>query len=466
VLKFTPAWHDELLIELRARDIQVHMGRTSAAVFSACLAVACGADASGGAQGIENGGAAGAAAAGASNASGGVTSGGAGGASGNGFGGVTSAGGGTAGAPSSGGMTTIGAGGNAAGGAMSSGGATTNGGGAGGAPSSGGASGASDGGVSGAAQGGAGGASMDDRCDVAVAVPGMTPGVLPMSGDLGTHDPCVIEESGVVYELNTGPLLPGKTSTDLAAWRSAPSAFSKNPAWIASKIPSATDLWAPDLSYFGGQFHLYYAASSFGSNTSCIGHATRAHMNSGAWADQGSVMCSSKSDDFNAIDPNVILDTDGTPWLAFGSFWSGIKIVKLDMNGVRADNQIHSIASRNGGAIEASFIVRRCGYFYLFVSFDKCCAGAMSTYNIRVGRSATLLGPYVDASGKQMMDGGGTIVVQGGGDYAAAGGSGVLFRDTKAYNVFHAYPKDNSAARLRVAELVWDDKGWPISGGP
>jgi arabinan endo-1,5-alpha-L-arabinosidase len=342
---------------------------------------------------------------------------------------------------------------------MSSTGGAASGGTASGGTSSGGAA---SGGASGA--GGTGGAS--DRCDVGVAT-GKAPGVLAMSGDLGTHDPSVVEDSGVFYELHTGPLLPGKTSTDLAAWRGAGSAFTGgNPSWIASKVPGATDLWAPDLSFFGGQFHLYYAASTFGKNTSCIGHATRAHMNAGSFADHGSVMCSGGNDDFNAIDPNLVVDLDGTPWLAFGSFWSGIKIVKLDATGARADNTVHAIASRNGGAIEAPYIVRRCGFFYLFVSFDKCCAGADSTYNVRVGRSATLLGPYADKAGTAMMSGGGTQIVGGGGNFAAAGHNAVLFHGTSAYDIFHAYPTDGSAARLRVAELTWGSDGWPVSGGP
>ncbi|HVW28362.1 MAG TPA: arabinan endo-1,5-alpha-L-arabinosidase [Polyangiaceae bacterium] len=443
------------------------MLRTIAVGVLACAVVACGSDASDpGASG--SGGVAGASFAGVPNANGGAgaSSGGSGnGVAGNSSGASTSNGGTSAlgGAPTSSGG--IGGAAVGAGGVLPSSGGN----GGSGAPASGGSVGAGgvspDGGVGDGGQGGAGGAG--DRCDVGVAVPGKKPGVLAMSGDLTTHDPCVIEESGIVYEFHTGPLLPGKTSTDLAAWKSAPSAFSgKNPAWIASRVPGATDLWAPDLSFFGGVYHLYYAASSFGSNTSCIGHATREHMSSGAFTDHGAVICSSSSDDFNAIDPNAVVDTDGNPWLAFGSFWSGIKIVKLDMTGARADDTIHSIASRNGGAIEASFIARRCGYYYLFVSFDKCCAGAQSTYNIRVGRSADLLGPYVDASGKAMMNGGGTLLVGGGGDFAASGGSGVLFRGTAAYNVFHAYPLDGSAARLRVAELVWGDDGWPISGGP
>ncbi len=115
-----------------------------------------------------------------------------------------------------------------------------------------------------------------------------------LTGNLGTHDPTLIEQDGRFYLFQTGPRLPGKTSTNLLGWSDGQaSAFgSGNPAWIAQQVPGATDLWAPDLSYFSGQYHLYYSASTFGSNSSCIGHATRASLASGSWTDRGSVVCS------------------------------------------------------------------------------------------------------------------------------------------------------------------------------
>lgn len=319
-----------------------------------------------------------------------------------------------------------------------------------------------------AASGGSGG-SGEDRCDVAVYDSSKPPRGVELSGNLGTHDPALIEQNGIFYLAQTGPRVPGKTSPDLKAWSGAPSVFSSNPSWIAQQVPGATDLWAPDLSYFGGEYHLYYSASTFGSNYSCIGHATRASLSSGNWTDRGPVICSNhgSSDDWNAIDPNLIVDADGTPWLAFGSFWSGIKLIELDETGARADDDVHSIASRGGGAIEAPFIVRRCGYYYLFVSFDRCCAGADSTYNIRVGRSTNVSGPYVDKEGKAMMDGGGTLLVEGQGRWKGPGHNAVLFSGSKAFNFYHAYDTDNGGRPiLRAAELAWDDSGWPISGGP
>jgi arabinan endo-1,5-alpha-L-arabinosidase len=313
--------------------------------------------------------------------------------------------------------------------------------------------------------------SADDRCDVGVADPSRPPTTLALSGSLGAHDPVIIAANGSYYYFSTGNGISAKVSVDLLAWQNQPAVFAETPAWFQQSVPAFTgrNTWAPDISFFGGQYHLYYSVSSFGSNRSCIGHATRPALDSGAWEDHEAVFCSNapgQNDDFNAIDPNVSLDEAGTPWMAFGSFWDGIKMIRLNFAGERAGTELVSLASRGGGAIEAPFIVRRCGYYYLFVSFDRCCQGADSTYNTRVGRASTLLGPYADRDGRPMLDGGGTLVLQGGGDWVGPGHNAVLIDGTRAYNVYHAYAATNGASQLRISELVWDAEGWPISGGP
>jgi arabinan endo-1,5-alpha-L-arabinosidase len=324
------------------------------------------------------------------------------------------------------------------------------------------------------------GNSGDDRCDVGVADPARPPSTLALSGNLGAHDPVIIAAHGRYYYFSTGDGISAKVSPDLLAWSQQPAVFAETPAWFRERVPeyAPRNIWAPDVSFFGGQYHLYYSVSSFGSNRSCIGHATRpaldsvaspASPSSGAWQDHEAVFCSNapgQNDDFNAIDPNVILDEAGTPWLAFGSFWDGIEMIRLNLAGEREGDELIALASRGGGSIEAPFIVRRCGYYYLFVSFGACCRGADSTYNINVGRSSSLFGPYADREGRPMLEGGGTLLLQGGGDWVGPGHNAVLFDGTRAYNVYHAYAASNGASQLRISELVWDAEGWPISGGP
>ena len=110
--------------------------------------------------------------------------------------------------------------------------------------------------------------------------------------------------------------------------------------------------------------------------------------------------------------------------------------------------------------------MRRCGYYYLFVSFDACCRGSDSTYNLRVGRSRELLGPYLDRAGTALLNGGGTLLLSGDADWAGPGHNAVLFDGSRAFNVYHAYATTNGASQLRISELAWDAEGWPVSGGP
>ena len=295
------------------------------------------------------------------------------------------------------------------------------------------------------------------------------PQVLALTGSLGAHDPAALVVNNTIYLFATG--LSAKTSTNLTSWQNASNPLNPRPAWVAQNVPGATNLWAPDISFFGGTYHLYYAASTFGSNKSCIGHATKADIATGSWADQGTVICSNMgtSDNWNAIDANIVIDDSGVPWMAFRSFWSGLKIVKLDATtGARADTAA-PVGIANGansrGSLEGAWIFKNCGYYYLFSSWGACCDGAFD-YNMRVGRSTTVTGPYVDKAGTSLMSGGGTLLVQGNASWGAPGHNSVITYDNRTYNIYHALQGGRGAATLRIAEILWDSDGWPISGGP
>ena len=219
------------------------------------------------------------------------------------------------------------------------------------------------------------------------------PGVV--SGDTGAHDPTIVKTpSGTYLAAVTGNNIQLKTSTDRTAFRNAGAAFPSGAPWTTTYTGGSANLWAPDLSYSNGLSNLYYSASTFGSNRSAIFLATSTTGASGSWANQGLVIATSTSNDYNAIDPNLYVDGSGNWWLQFGSFWSGLKQIQLNPStGLRQGTSIRSIAGRGGGAIEAPSLVRHGNYYYLWVSFDLCCRGASSRAEV-----GARFGPAVFAS--------------------------------------------------------------------
>ncbi|KAL9942234.1 hypothetical protein D7B24_003391 [Verticillium nonalfalfae] len=287
----------------------------------------------------------------------------------------------------------------------------------------------------------------------------------PVTGDLFIHDPTVVKTPGGTYlAAYTGDNVQLKTSSDRTNWRNAGPAFPNGAPWTTTYTKGEKNLWAPDISYHDGKYLMYYSASSFGSSRSAIFLATSTTGLSGSWTNQGLVIESFDNSNYNAIDGNLIVDASGKWWLSFGSFWSGIKIVALDpKTGKRSDNKITSIASRpdNGGAVEAPFIIRKGNYYYLWVSFDRCCQGAASTYRIMVGRSTSVTGPYVDKSGKQMMQGGGTQMMSSHGSVHGPGHNAVFTDGDGDVLVYHYY-NNAGTAQLGINLIRYDSNGWPV----
>jgi arabinan endo-1,5-alpha-L-arabinosidase len=326
--------------------------------------------------------------------------------------------------------------------------------------------------------------------------PAATPHAINVSGDIEyTHDPSVAKDGDTWYLFSTanGPNrkgeLPIRCSQDLRRWTVCGSVFDQIPQWIKQLSPETKELWAPDISFFNGEYHLYYAFSVFGKNTSGIALMTNKTLNPKSpdfhWVDRGLVLGSRLEDDFNAIDPNIVLDEKGEPWLSFGSFWTGVKMRKIDLEtGLPSskDPKLYSLAARrrpqnpppdppgfpgDWQAIEAPFIVHHGDYYYLFVSFDLCCRGTKSTYKTMVGRSRNVTGPYVDASGTRMLEGGGTSLLVGNTRWFGPGGESILQQTDEDIIVFHAYDSKTGEAYLQISTIAWEN-GWPkveLEGG-
>lgn len=295
---------------------------------------------------------------------------------------------------------------------------------------------------------------------------------LDLSGDLFVHDPALVVgdagEPWFAYSTGNGQVADGniqiRSSNDGSEWEYVGEVWQQKPEWLVEAVPGVDNLWAPELYEHDGLWYLYYSASTFGSNSSLIALATNATLDPESpdyeWVDRGEVMRSGGTD-FNAIDAGIVEDEHGTPWMAFGSFWSGIRMVELTWpSGLRADDaEPVQLADRQSppNAVEAPFITAKDGWYYLLVSRDSCCKGIDSTYNIAVGRSRAVTGPYLDGNGVSMLEDGGTPLLASDDAHIGPGGQSV----SGGFLGFHWYdPTQNGLPQLGLVPLEWKD-GWP-----
>ena len=295
------------------------------------------------------------------------------------------------------------------------------------------------------------------------------PVMLPLTGAQSAAScPEIIREGNTYYAYNMGGGIGIKKSNDLRHWESAGEVFSTRPSWISTEIPGGT-IWAPGVYKIGNLYYCYYCVSTSGSQNSAIGVAVNETLNPAAsnyaWVDKGMVIRSNKDvDDYNCIDPNIFIDGDGQPWLIFGSYWSGIKMRKiqastgmLDMS----DTTTYTLANRTErpGGIEAPYIIKRGDYYYLFAAY-----GNFDTkYYCGVGRSTSLTGPYVDRNGRSMMEGGHTAVTDYKDGIIKVGHDSV-FRDTDGQDYLVCeYFWGGSGSMMCISTIEWTDDGWPVT---
>ena len=299
------------------------------------------------------------------------------------------------------------------------------------------------------------------------------------------HDPVMAYEDSTYYVFSTDMGLQQMTSVDRKSWTVLPQpVMSVIPGWTRDSVPGFHNhVWAPDVIRWHDRWWLAYSCSTFGKNDSAIGLLSTPSLRWHLWSDEGCIVASREGrDNWNAIDPNFVIDDNDQPWLVWGSFWDGIKIAPLDTTmhlkpqtswprtiarryAPAYQNPMPNPTSKHAGtnAIEAPFIFKHDGWYYLFVSWDYCCQGSKSTYRVVVGRSKTVDGPYLDGKGVDMRLGGGNLFLEGDKKvYEAAGHCAVYHIDGQDIFLCHGYSIAHHGASVLIQRPInWTPDGWP-----
>ena len=308
------------------------------------------------------------------------------------------------------------------------------------------------------------------------------------------HDPVMAYEDSTYHIFATGIGIQHMTSTDRKNWTvHKEPVMSAIPEWTHDSVPGFKNhVWAPDVIKWHNRWWMAYSCSTFGKNGSAIGLLSTSKLSSSIWDDEGCIVASRAGrDKWNAIDPNFVIDNQDQPWMVWGSFWDGIQLARLDSTmhiakgckpqtiarrfnlGSKADknalpinpnppkNPTSDFAGPN--SIEAPFIFKHGGYYYLFVSWDYCCQGSKSNYRVAVGRSKAVDGPYLDSKGIDMRYGGGNLFIEGDKkQFEAAGHCAVYHIDGQDIFICHGYSIAHQGASILIQRPIsWTADGWP-----
>lgn len=319
-------------------------------------------------------------------------------------------------------------------------------------------------------------------------VPPCTGNLVNLESDVyHIHDPAIAKEDGTYYIYSSSALASFYTSPDLRTWSEAGRIFEALPDWVLEELPNPDHIGAPDIAYFGGRWVLYYQSHIGGTCNAGIGVATNQTLNPASpdyeWVDHGLVLrseplfegldliCGLREAWYNAIDPHLFVDDDGKPWMVFGSTLGGLFLVDIDpetFRPVQEPEDFVVLAARDllqeDPIIEGPYIIKRNGYYYLFLSHNRCCQGADTKYKILVGRSRELAGPYVDRDGVPLLEEGGTVLIEREGTLIGTGHADVYSEAGYDYLVHHAYDSARDYEPvLNIRRMDWDDEGWPTA---
>ena len=292
-------------------------------------------------------------------------------------------------------------------------------------------------------------------------------------GDTWIHDPSLTRDGNVYYLFSTPApavaptpraLVPFKTSTDGVTWTNRGAVFSTLLPWWSADIPMP-ETWAADVRKVNGTYFLYYSISAWFDFNSSIGLATNTTLDPAnpayAWVDRGKVIdFRNGGSGVNVIDPNLFVDDDGTFWLVYGSYRSGVRLVQLNPSSGKLLQDPPTVTVLTNGLGEGSSLIKHGGYYYLLVSRGTCCAGLDSTYQVVMGRSQARNGPYLTRDNRRMLDGAYTVLLAGDAMRPGQGGQSFYEENGQLYMVYHAYTAPSGDSLINVRPVFFDPAGW------
>jgi arabinan endo-1,5-alpha-L-arabinosidase len=292
----------------------------------------------------------------------------------------------------------------------------------------------------------------------------------PAKGDTWTHDPTLAREGNVYYLYytrapDTGLRVPFETSTDGVTWKKSGAVFPADLPWWSTDIP-IPEIWGPDVHKINGTYYVYYSVSAWGNFNSSIGLATNTTLDPSnsnyRWVDRGKVIdFRNGGSGVNVIDPDLFVDDDGSFWLVYGSFKSGIRLVQLDPGTGKLLKDPPDLTVITNSLGEGSSLIKHNGFYYVMVSRGTCCAQLASTYQVVMGRSATLKGPYLTKDNKRMLDGAYTLLLAGDTNHPGQGGQSFYEENGQLYMVYHAYTAPSGDPVVNVRPVFFDKMDWP-----
>jgi arabinan endo-1,5-alpha-L-arabinosidase len=289
-----------------------------------------------------------------------------------------------------------------------------------------------------------------------------------LKGQLAVHDPVMIKQGDTYYVFSTGMRI--KTSKDRINWTNAGSIFGRDSikfSWWNDDIKDKTGLWAPDIHFSNGKYQVYYSVSAWMNFNSSIGLTTNTTLDpqdpAYKWLDEGKIIdFKNGGEGVNVIDPAIFIDKDGKKYLIYGSYKAGLRLVELDYKTGKLKKDPPDITTITTSLGEGSFIIKGPGYYYVFASRGRCCAGDSSTYQVVMGRSKNIKGPYLNKDGQSWVDNKYNLFLAGDSTGHGRGHNGFFTEHDTTFIVYHAYTHSaGGAALLNIKPLYIDKDGWP-----